>query len=147
MNDCSYASTPPPPLCHHSMYRDNNSRLLVAHQIAHKSCLTHYCPRLTLSLQQFHSWMLTYIRTSFMLMWPCIITNFFVLKPTRCTNFTNLFCHETLHVSDSSSGHRQEFIHQQVLLKSSLQTCLTYTIAECTVNKLLMIARRTVRNM
>jgi len=29
----------------------------------------------------------------------------------RCTNFTNLFCYETLHVSDSSSGHRQEFIH------------------------------------
>jgi hypothetical protein len=36
---------------------------------------------------------------------------FFVIKPTRCTDFTNLFCHETLHVSDSSSGHHQEFIH------------------------------------
>jgi len=24
--------------------------------------------------------------------------NFFVTKPTRCTNFTNLFCHETLHL-------------------------------------------------
>ena len=36
---------------------------------------------------------------------------FFVIKPTRCTNFTNLFCHETLHVSDSSSVHHQEFIH------------------------------------
>jgi hypothetical protein len=23
--------------------------------------------------------------------WPCIVTNFFVLKPTSCTNFTNLF--------------------------------------------------------
>jgi hypothetical protein len=34
-------------------------------------------------------------------MWPCIITNFFVIKPTRHTNFTNLFCHDTLHVSDS----------------------------------------------
>ena len=43
--------------------------------------------------------------------WPCIVTNFFVIKPTRCTNFTNLFCHETLHVSDSSSVHHQEFIH------------------------------------
>jgi len=38
-------------------------------------------------------------------------TNFFVIKPTRCTNFTNLFCHETLYVSDSSSVHHQEFIH------------------------------------
>ena len=44
-------------------------------------------------------------------MWPCIVTNFFTIKPTRCTNFTNLFCHETLHVSDSSSVHHQEFIH------------------------------------
>jgi len=37
--------------------------------------------------------------------------NFFVIRPTRCTNFTNTFCHETLHVSDSSSVHHQEFIH------------------------------------
>jgi hypothetical protein len=39
------------------------------------------------------------------------ITFFFVLKPTRCTNFTNLFCHENLHVSESSSVRHQEFIH------------------------------------
>jgi len=32
--------------------------------------------------------------------------------PCRCTNFTNLFWHETLHVSDSSSAHHQEFIHR-----------------------------------
>jgi hypothetical protein len=37
--------------------------------------------------------------------------NFFIIKPTRCTNFTDLFWHETLHVSDSSSVHHQEFIH------------------------------------
>jgi hypothetical protein len=35
----------------------------------------------------------------------------FLTKPTRSTNFTHLFCHETLHVSDSSSVHHQEFIH------------------------------------
>jgi len=34
-----------------------------------------------------------------------------------------------------------------VLLENCLQTCMTYTIAECTVNKLLMIDRRTLRNM
>jgi len=34
-----------------------------------------------------------------------------------------------------------------VLLKSCLQTCMTYTIAECTVNELLMMDRWTVRNM
>ena len=48
---------------------------------------------------------------SFTFMWPCIVTDFFVIKPTRCTNFTNLFCHETLHVSESSFVHHQEFIH------------------------------------
>ena len=47
----------------------------------------------------------------FTFMWPRIVTIFFVIKPTRSTNFTNLFCHETLHVSDSSSAHHQEFIH------------------------------------
>jgi hypothetical protein len=31
-------------------------------------------------------------------------------KIRRCTNFTNLFWHETLHVSDSSSVHHQELI-------------------------------------
>jgi len=83
---------------------------------------------------------------------------FFVIKPTRCTNFTNLFCHETLHVSGSSSVHHQEFIHCKlytrkeqsstlVLFESCLQTCMTYTIAECTLNKLLMMDRGTVRNM
>jgi len=30
------------------------------------------------------------------------------------------------------------------LLESCLQTCMTYTIAECTVNKLLMMDRGTV---
>jgi len=34
-----------------------------------------------------------------------------------------------------------------VLLESCLQTCMTYTTAGCTVNKLLMKDRRTVRNM
>ena len=34
-----------------------------------------------------------------------------------------------------------------VLLKSCLQTCMTYTSAECIVNKLLMMGRGTARNM
>jgi len=34
-----------------------------------------------------------------------------------------------------------------LLLESSLQTCMTYIIAECTVNKLLMMGKGTVRNM
>ena len=36
---------------------------------------------------------------------------------------------------------------RMLLLESCLQTCMTYTIAECTVNRLLMMDRRTVRNM
>jgi hypothetical protein len=32
-------------------------------------------------------------------MWSCIVTNFFIIIPTRYTNFTNLFWNETLHVS------------------------------------------------
>jgi hypothetical protein len=54
---------------------------------------------------------LTRLYLFFKFMWPCVVTNFFVINPTRCTNFTNLFCHETLHLSDSSSVHHQEFIH------------------------------------
>jgi len=34
-----------------------------------------------------------------------------------------------------------------ILLKSCLQTCTTYTSAECTVNKLLMMGRGTAQNM
>jgi hypothetical protein len=44
-------------------------------------------------------------------MLPCIVTNFFIIKPTRCTNFPNLLRHEILHFSGSSSAHHQEFIH------------------------------------
>ena len=36
---------------------------------------------------------------------------------------------------------------RMVLLKSCLETFMTYTIAECTVNKLLMMGRGTARNM
>jgi hypothetical protein len=75
---------------------------------------------------------------------------FFVIKPTRCTNFTNLFCYETLHASDSSgvySLYTQQWCMSYRFVDSCLQTCMTYTIVECTVNKLLMMDRRTVRSM
>jgi len=36
---------------------------------------------------------------------------------------------------------------RMLLLESCLQTCMPYTIAECTVNKLLMMGRETARNM
>jgi hypothetical protein len=45
----------------------------------------------------------------FTFMWPCIVTNFFIINPTKHINFPNLFCQETLHVSGSYSAHHQEF--------------------------------------
>jgi hypothetical protein len=97
------------------------------------------------------NWTIT-VDTNCTFMWPCcIVTNFFIIKPTRCTNFPNLLRHETLHVSGSSSAHHQELfsVHSAlvyvvpgwnwfstspilVLLESCLPTCMTYTSAECT---------------
>jgi hypothetical protein len=41
----------------------------------------------------------------------------FSYNPTTCTSFSNLFWKETLHVSDSSSVHHQEFftVHKAVV--------------------------------
>jgi hypothetical protein len=58
----------------------------------------------------------------FMFMLLCIVTNFFVIEPTRSTNFTNLFWHETLHVLDSSSVHHQEF---------TVHSAMEYVIQVC----------------
>jgi len=65
------------------------------------------------------------------------------MKPTRGPNFSNLFWNETLHVSDSSPVHRQEFFtaHTAMVyviqvcrqLASCQKTCMTYTITVCTV--------------
>jgi hypothetical protein len=41
-------------------------------------------------------------------------------KTNRPTNFPNLFCQETLHFSDSSSAHHQEF--------STVHSALVYVI-------------------
>ena len=48
------------------------------------------------SLSVIHAWHFTF-------MWPCSVTNFFIIKPTRCTKFTNLFWHETVHASGRST--------------------------------------------
>ena len=138
----------------------------------------------------------------------------FIIKPTRCTNFANLFWHEILHffgqffcpssgvysmytqqwymsyrfVDSYRAGNQLDALISQiyfgmkfytyrtvllpiirslftvdsamvyviqvcrqlssrtilVFLESCLQTCMTYTIAECTLNKLLMVYRRNV---
>jgi len=83
---------------------------------------------------------------------------FCITKPTRWTNFSNLFWSETLHVSDSFCVRHQEFftVHTVmvyviqvcwqpasrirmvlrsilILLAACQQTFMTYTIAVCTV--------------
>jgi len=49
-----------------------------------------------------------------------------------------------VYVIQPSSRTRMEHRYILVLLESYLQTSVTYTIAECTVNELLMMDRRTV---
>ena len=49
------------------------------------------------------------------------IWSFFIIKPTRCNIFPNLFWHETLHVSGSSCAHHQEFIHCKSALVCVIQ--------------------------
>ena len=48
---------------------------------------------------------------------------FLVIKPTRCTHFSNLFWNETLHVSDSSSVHYQEFFTVHTTMVYVIQVC------------------------
>jgi hypothetical protein len=79
----------------------------------------------------------------------CIVIDFLKL-PTRRTNYPNLFCYKTPHVSGISSAHRQEFstvhsalvsfmqvfddrFHSDSALKRSSRTCMKLTSAECTV--------------
>ena len=47
---------------------------------------------------------------------PVVKETFLIIRPIRCTNFSNLLWNETLHVSDSSSVHHQEFftVHTSV---------------------------------
>jgi hypothetical protein len=47
-------------------------------------------------------------------------SDFFIIKPTSCTNFSNLFLNKTVNVSDSFSVHHQEF--------STVHTAMVYVI-------------------
>jgi len=67
---------------------------------------------------------------------------FLIIKQTRCTNFSNLFWKETLHVLDSSSVHHQEFFTVHTAIVYVIQVCCV-----CTVEKLLMMDRETFLNM
>jgi hypothetical protein len=53
---------------------------------------------------------------------------FLTIKPTRRTNSTNLFWIETLHVSDSSSVHHQEFFTVHTAMVYVVQVCCLCTV-------------------
>jgi len=48
---------------------------------------------------------------------------FLIIESTRCISFSNLFWKETIHVSDSSSVHHQEFF--------TVHTAMVYVIQVC----------------
>jgi hypothetical protein len=92
-----------------------------------------------------------------------------IMKPARCTNFSNLFCYEILHVSDSSSVQHLEFFTLHSAMVYVIQVCRQLAsrirmfhpdpartlsakvcdIYHCCVysERLLMMGRGTVRNM
>jgi hypothetical protein len=101
------------------------------------------------------------IYSNFTFMWPCIVTNLLIIKPTRCTNFSNLFwkwnstcigqflcpssgviyctldngiCHTDSFRAATGPGWNCISILVLLLLERCLQTCMTYTIVKCTVN-------------
>ena len=89
---------------------------------------------------------------------PKGVVEFLIIKPTRCTNFSNLFLKWNSKCFGQflcpSSGvfhctHSNGICHTRLLTAASCQqTCMTYTIAVCTVySVLLMMDKGTVRNM
>jgi hypothetical protein len=67
-------------------------------------------------------------------MWPCIVTNFSLIKPTDALISQIYFCQETLHVSGSSYIHHQEFstVYSALVyvtqLSSTTRSCLKAVI-------------------
>ena len=95
----------------------------------------------------------------------CASWQILIIKPTRCTNFSNLFWNEVLYVSDTSSVHHQEFftVHTAMVYMSyrfvdrirmfhpdpAQKPTNLYDIYHCCVysEKLLMMDRGIVRNV
>jgi hypothetical protein len=48
---------------------------------------------------------------------------FLIIKQTRCTNFSNVFWNETLHISDSSSVRHQELFTAHTAMVYVVQVC------------------------
>ena len=69
------------------------------------------------------------------------LVKFLKMKPTRCTNFSNLLWVETLRVSDSFSVHHQEFFTVHKAVVYVIQVCCVYS------EKFLVMDGGIVRNM
>jgi len=52
-------------------------------------------------------------------------SSYLLIKPTRCTNISNLFWNETINVSDSSSVHHREFFTVHTAMVYVIQVMLT----------------------
>jgi hypothetical protein len=61
--------------------------------------------------------------------WCEYLIVFHIIKPIRCTNFSNLYWNETLYVSDSSSVHHQELfaVHTAVVYVYVILFCRQLT--------------------
>jgi len=70
---------------------------------------------------------------------------FLIIKPTRCTNFSNLFLEWNSTCSRQSSVHHQEFFTVHTATVYVIQVC--WQLASRMRMELLMIETETVRNM
>jgi hypothetical protein len=59
----------------------------------------------------------------FTFIWPCIVTNFLIIKPTRCTVFLNLFWKWNSTCLDSSCVHHQELFTVHSAMVYVIQVC------------------------
>jgi hypothetical protein len=81
------------------------------------------------------------------------LDEFLTTNQLNASSFSNLFRNKTLHVSDSSSVHHQEFFTgwncSFILILLTKLSANLYNISHCCVysEKLLMVDRETVRNM
>jgi hypothetical protein len=66
-------------------------------------------------------------------------------KPTRCTNFSNLFWKENPHILDSSSVHHQEFFTVHTAMVYVIQVC--WQLVSRIRMEILMMDGGTVQNM
>jgi hypothetical protein len=73
------------------------------------------------------------ITYSYTFMWPCIVTIFFLIKPTDALISQVYFCQEILHVSGSSSAHHQEFstVHSALVYVMQFWWQLSITARSC----------------